>query len=162
MNAEAVTTSNGAASFTLQAWRERYRFDGHQIRKGTIASRSGVELTRTVSSALHGTRHAFTGLAAAWWWDAFATFRTTVVYVDRWPENALDALAFVEEPRGANTWIVLPDDIGVFHGASTRDGVSVVHPVQAYVDLHAQAERAPEAAEHLRDAVLTRTWSDRA
>ena len=150
------------AKLLLQAWRERYRFDGHQVRKGSIASRSGMELAGTVSAALQGIPHAFTGLAAAWWWDAFATFRTAVVYVDRWPENALVDLAFVEEPRGANTWIVVPDDIGVFHGASTRNGVSVVHPVQAYVDLHAQAERAPEAAEHLRDAVLTRIWRDRA
>ena len=146
----------------LQAWRERYRFDRHHIRKGSIASRSGVDLARTVSSALKGTRHAFTGLAAAWWWDGFATFRTAVLYVERWPENALDDLAFIEEPRGANTWFVLPDDSGVFHGTSTRDGMSVVHPVQAYLDLDAQAERAPEAAEHLRDAVLTRLWSGRA
>ena len=71
-------------------------------------------------------------------------------------------LAFVEEPRGANIWFVLPDDSGVFHGATTRNGVAVVHPVQAYLDVGAQAERAPEAAEHLRDAVLARQWSDRA
>ena len=125
------------AKLLLQAWRERYRFDRHQIRKGAIASRSGVDLARTVSAALQGARHAFTGLAAAWWWDGFATFRTAVLYVERRPENAMDDLAFVEEPRGANTWIVLPDDSGVFHGTSTRNGMSVVHPVQAYVDLDA-------------------------
>jgi len=146
----------------LQAWRERYRFDRHQIRKGSIASRSGVDLTRTASAALQDTRHAFTGLAAAWWWDTFAAFRTALLYVERWPENAMHDLAFVEEPRGANIWFVLPDDSGVFHGATTRNGVAVVHPVQAYLDVGAQAERAPEAAEHLRDAVLARQWSDRA
>jgi hypothetical protein len=49
---------------------------------------------------------------------------------------------------------------GVFHGATKRDSVTVVRPVQAYLDLDTQAERAPEAAEHLRGAVLTRVWSD--
>ena len=76
--------------------------------------------------------------------------------------NGQRNVSAIEEPRGANTWLVLPDDSGVFHGASTRDGVSVVHADQAYVDLDAKAERAPDAGQHLRDAVLTRLWSDRA
>jgi hypothetical protein len=146
----------------LQAWREQYRFDRHQVRRGSIASRSGPDLVRTMSSHMlaRGARSAFTGLAATWLWDGFAAFRTAVVFVERWPEPALADMAFVEETRGANAWFVLPDDDGVFHGATKRDSVAVVHPVQAYLDLDAQAERAPEAAEHLRDAVLARTWRD--
>ena len=59
----------------LQAWRERCRFDRHQIRKRSIASRSGVDLAGTVNAAHQDSRQAFKGLAAAWWWDASAPFR---------------------------------------------------------------------------------------
>ena len=144
----------------LDAWRERYRFDRHRMRAGTVATRSSVELTRRIG-ALFGraaARHAFTGLAAAWWWDGFASFRTVAVYVDRWPDQALDELGFIEEPRGANLWLITPDDEGVFHGGAMRDEVSVVHPVQTYLDLGAQAERANEAADHLRSHVLNAHW----
>ena len=148
----------------LQAWHERYRFDRHHTRKGSIAARSGVDLVRTVSQAMrsNGVNHAFTGLAATWWWDGFASFRSVVLYVEHWPESPLADMVFVDEPRGANLWVVVPDDAGVLHGATERDGVTVVHPVQAYLDLDAQAERAPEAAEHLRTTVLMPMWSEHA
>ena len=144
----------------LDAWRERYRFDRHRLRAGTVAARSGVELTRRIGTVFGSAdvRHAFTGLAAAWGWDGFASFRTVAVYGDTWPERSLDDLGFVEEPRGANLWVITPDDEGVFHGGATRDGVSLVHPVQTYLDLGAQAERASEAADHLRTHVLNALW----
>ena len=66
----------------------------------------------------------------------------------------LEALGFREDERGANLWLVVPNDEGVFHGASDHDEVSCVHPVQAYLDLKAHPERASEAAEHLRAAQL--------
>ena len=89
----------------LDAWRERYRFDRHRLRAGTVAARSGVELTRRIGTLFGSAdvRHAFTGLAAAWWWDGFASFRTVAVYVDIWPERSLDDLGFVEEPRGCQS-----------------------------------------------------------
>lgn len=144
----------------LDAWRERYRFDRHRVRAGTVAARSSVESTRRIGTLFGSAnvRHAFTGLAAAWWWDGFASFRTVAVYVDRWPDQALEGLGFIEEPRGANLWVITPDDEGVFHGGAMRDGVSLVHPVQTYLDLGAQAERANEAADHLRTHVLNNHW----
>ena len=147
-------------SLLLDAWRERYRFDRHHVRAGTVATRTSVELTRRIGTMLERARvrHAFTGLAAAWWWDAFASFRTVAVFVSGQPERALEDLGFVEEPRGANLWVISPADEGVFHGRAMRDGVCVVHPVQAYLDLGAQAERAAEAAEHLRTHVLNAQW----
>lgn len=67
------------------------------------------------------------------------------------------SLGFREEPRGANLWLVVPSDVGVFQGAAEQGGVRCVHPVQAYVDLKAHPERAAEAAEHLR-AELLASW----
>lgn len=72
--------------------------------------------------------------------------------VREWPTPAqLESLHFREENAGANAWLVLPNDDGVFTGATTVEGIPAVHPVQVYVDLKGHPERAPEAAEHLRE-----------
>ena len=108
-----------------------------------------------------GARHAATGLAAAWLLTGFATYRLATMYVaDEPTPELLGAVGFRPEERGANTWLVVPNDDGVFRGARDVDGIVCVHPVQAYLDLKAQPERAIEAAEELRARGLV--WSDEA
>ena len=51
------------------------------------------------------------------------------------PEALLKALGFREEARGANLWLVIPNDQGVFDGADDISKAAYcVHPVQAYVE----------------------------
>jgi hypothetical protein len=142
----------------LDAWREDYDFSRHQIVKGHVAARSGEALLREVSEQLdsHEVDYAATGMAAAWLYTRFAGFRIVATYVAELPSSeALGRLGFREEASGANLWLVVPTDNGVFHGGSDRDGVRCVHPVQAYLDLMEQPERSEEAAEHLRAELLT-------
>ncbi|WP_428264566.1 type IV toxin-antitoxin system AbiEi family antitoxin [Haliangium sp.] len=141
----------------LEAWQDEYRFSKHTIVQGHVAARSGDALTRIVSDALRAAQfeHAATGLAAAWQLTHFAMFRITTFYLATEPRDALkDEIGFRDDPRGANLWLVVPSDAGVFHGAEDRDGVRCVHPVQAYLDLAEHPERAAEAAEHLRAEFL--------
>jgi hypothetical protein len=142
----------------LEAWQEQYRFSKHTVIRGHVAARSGDALTRFVADALEdeGIPHAATGLAAAWQLTRFAAFRIATFYLDAAPDAALEAkLGFREDPRGANLWLVVPNDAGVFHGAEERDEVRCVHPVQAYLDLREHPERAAEAAERLRTEYLS-------
>jgi len=141
----------------LDAWREAYRFLQHTVHRGHVAARSGDALARVVSDVLseQGVEHAATGLAAAWMFTKFAAFRTATVFVPADPPAAvLERLGYRNDPRGANLWLVVPNDAGVFQGAAERSGVRCVHPVQAYVDLKDHPERASEAAAHLRAEVL--------
>lgn len=141
----------------LDAWRDEYRFDKHVLLQGHVAARSGDALARFVGDTLaeNSVEHAATGLAAAWQMTHFAAFRIATFFLAEFPSEKLqDKLGFREGVRGANLWLVLPNDAGVFHGAETRDGLRCVHPVQAYVDLKAHPERATEAAERLRSELL--------
>lgn len=141
------------ASLLLDAWREEYAFHKHTIIKGHVAARSGDALARFVNDTLVAEKieHAATGLAAAWQLTHFAAFRTAAFFVKEEPSAELQRrLGFREEARGANLWLVVPNDAGVFHGAQDRGGVRCVHPVQAYLDLKGHPERAAEAAERLR------------
>ena len=104
--------------------------------------------------------HAATGLAAAWQITHFAAFRIATFFLAEYPSKELrEKLGFREDARGANLWLMLPNDAGVFHKAETRDGLRCVHPVQAYVDLKAHPERATEAAERLRSELHPETAS---
>ncbi len=142
----------------LDVWRAQYEFSKHRIIKGVMPVRSGEEAIRKIAAALAPESYVATGLAGAWFVDKFATFRTATVYVREEPSEALhDALSFVPTEKGANTWLVRPNDDGVFDGRGEEDGVMCAHPVQIYMDLKAQPERASEAAEHLRGTQLN--WS---
>ena len=144
------------ADLLLDSWCEEYRFDRHTVLRGHIAAGSGDSLTRSLAGTLSKMEvsYAATALAAAWLWTRHAGFRLATVYLPENPSAALLAdLGFRDESRGANTWLVVPYDEGVFDGASEVEEVRCVHPVQAYLDLKNHPERAREAAAELRSGL---------
>ena len=147
----------------LDAWRDDYRFDRHHVVRGHIASRTGDLLIQAISGILSRIEepYAATALPAAWLWTRYAGFRLSTVYLSNPPSAGLrKELGFREEARGANTWLVVPNDEGVFEGAEFVDGIRCVHPVQAYLDLKDHPERATEAAEELRRRIILRGDDD--
>ncbi len=137
----------------LDSWAEKYRFSKHHIQRFTVAARTGQEVLERVSHGLmeRGIANATTGLSGAWLFDHFASFRTATFYLrNPLSEADLDALRLHPTEQGANLWLVLPNDDGVFHGVMKTDGFHHVHPVQIYLDLLHHPERSAEAAEHLR------------
>ena len=142
----------------LNSWEEAYRFNRHARIPGHIPAQSGAELARSVAHTLNtsGTEYALTGLAAAWFQTRYAAFRLLTVYLREAPSpEFMSRLAFRPEPRGANTWFVVPNDEGVLQANETLEEVRCVHPVQAYLDLQEHPERAKEAAEELHSRLLT-------
>ena len=135
----------------LRAWLDAYDFGKHRRIMGHVPARDGDELVRMLAEALarqpHQPTYAATGLAAAWCMGRHAAFRTASIYVhDETALEDLGELSFRRTDRGANVWMLVPEDAGVFQGVATCDGVHCVAPVQVYLDLHAHAERAPDVA----------------
>jgi hypothetical protein len=128
-------TSRQMHKTVANAWHDANDFSRHRFIKGHIAARSGDELLRRAADTLH--QHKIdvsaTGLGAAWLYTRFASFQIVTFYFASQPhEKVMQALNFREDERGANTWLVLPDDEGVFQGPQIRDGIWSVHPVQIY------------------------------
>jgi hypothetical protein len=144
------------ANLLLDAWSETYDFGKHTIIRGHVTARDGEELVIRAQTLESKVQYAATGLAAAYLYTQFAAFRLATFYVARRPpDKVLRDLGFREEPRGANFWLVIPNDEGVFDGADTVGKVvHCVHPVQVYLDLKAHPERATEAAGELRARLL--------
>ncbi len=137
----------------LKAWQAQYDLRRHDTRHGHVAARSGEELTRQVAEACRelGLDYALTGLAAAWLLAPFAGYRLVTVYLRRSVnDKLLQRLKWHDEKRGANLWLIRPNDEGVFHGRENIKDMACVSPIQTYLDLHHLPERAEEAAEHLR------------
>lgn len=136
----------------LEAWRDEYRFDRHTVRRGHVSA-SGDENPASVlarACSLLELPYAATALAGAWCWTGFARYRLTTVYLASPPRgDLLEQVGFRDEPRGANTWLVVPNDQSVFDGAKTVGGIRCVHPIQIYLDLKDHPERSQEAAEEL-------------
>ncbi len=147
----------------LDGWRAENPFARERAERFHVASRGGEETLHRVAEGLSraSATHAFTGLAAAWTLAPFAMFRVVTVYVDAPVTDELTrSLGARRVDSGANLWIVAPRDAGVFQRAQVVRGVRCVHAVQAYVDLAGHAERASEAADHLRHAALPWTLRD--
>ena len=141
----------------LDAWHEAYHFMRHRITKGHMAARSGEELLHKIAGVLEkqAPGYAATGLGAAWLYAHFANFRLATFYLPNAPGDKLSSeLGFREDERGANTWLVVPNDEGVFHGSEVREGIRCVHAVQVYLDLKDHPERSAEAASRLRQDYL--------
>ena len=158
-----VRTDGGAVrprdpDLLLDAWQEVYDFTKHHVIRGHVAARSGDALLRHLVAGLNraSVPYSVTGLAAAWSLGRFGAFRIATAYLRReLSPDLLAEMSFREDVRGANVLLVVPNDEGVFHGAATtEDGVVSVHPVQAYLDLHAHPERAGDIARELRSEFL--------
>ena len=141
----------------LDAWHGVYDFRRHRVIQGHVPARSGDELLPRIANQFSQEKLAYaaTGLSAAWLFTRFAAFRLATFYLSSLPSRSLlQEIEFSEEPKGANLWLVLPDDEGVFQGSQTQAGIQCVSPVQTYLDLKDQPERAKDAAVELRSKLL--------
>jgi len=137
----------------LDAWAQDYAFDKHTIVAGHIAVRRDPELITVIGDGLRaaGHVHAFTALPAAWLMSHHADFRMASVYVDAIPdEDVLAKLRFRAEPRGANAWLVVPNDVDILQSRRIVEQHPCVTAAQVWLDLRANPERAAEAAAELR------------
>jgi Transcriptional regulator, AbiEi antitoxin, Type IV TA system len=99
---------------------------------------------------------ALTGAAAAWRYAPMTRYQRTQVYWNGEPQELADLMDWKNTDSGANVQILTPRDRGVFDGTETIDGVPVVCPVQAFLDLQRDPARGQEAAEHLWQTRLFR------
>jgi hypothetical protein len=141
----------------LEAWSADYQFQRHRVLRAHVPGRSGTETVEQLARALEGLgiQYALTGLAGCWSYTHFAGFRLVTAYVTTFPKaTQLQSIDFVEQEKGSNVWLVVPDDRGVFDGERRVDGFVTAHPAQVWLDLKAQPERSSDAADELQARFL--------
>jgi len=154
-NKNGVRPSN--PDVLLDAWHAVYDFNRSRILRGHVSARTGSELQAKLVETFRrkNVEYAMSGLGAAWLYTQFASFRLSTVYLSSMPSNSLlDEIAFSDESRGANLWIAIPDDDGIFSEIQEVSDIQCVSPLQTYLDLKSHPERAKEAADELRKSTL--------
>lgn len=105
-----------------------------------------------------GLQFALTGFSAASRFAPMVRQWHAMAYVANGVLSVIDELQLKPVDSGANVTLIEPGDEGVFLGAAPMDGICVVSPVQAYLDLMRIGGRGEEAAEALLQEVLRKRW----
>jgi hypothetical protein len=130
----------------LTAWAKDYGFmPSNPVRsylqpRGLEAVVAGLRRVRS--------RYAVTGSLAAQEWAPYAPPRAAMIYADN-PDDVAQELSLREVETGANVLIAAPVTDVVFARSWSYDGLTIVAPSQAVVDLLTGPGRAPAEAEAL-------------
>lgn len=144
----------------LDAWRGAYEPPAGERLSfyTTLHGQSLEDAARTVLSVRSNGRNAiFASFSAAHWLAPYGRVATQYFYADPAGLTALrTALKLSPAASGANIVVTVPKDYGLFNDATApAPGVVCTSPVQTYLDLAISGERGAEAAEHLRQDLLT-------
>jgi hypothetical protein len=91
----------------------------------------------------------------------YTRFKRVFAYVENITDEMKDTVGLKSVPTGPNVTLLEPYDEGVFYGTTQYDQISVVSPVQLYLDLNGYKGRGEEAAQFLYQQVIEPIWSQR-
>lgn len=146
----------------LREWASNYNYrknrshDFYSLNEGL---RFESELSDFCSR--HGIRFALTLFSGAARFAPHTRFQRIFAYVESGIEKVRKALELKAVASGPNVTLMVPYDAGVFLGAATYDQISVVSPVQLYLDLKSYKGRGEEAAEFLFEKIIQPSWSQK-
>ena len=143
----------------LTEWAREYRYSKHRA-VDFYSLTSGNELEEQVALAAKGAdiRVALTGFSAAVRYAPAVRYRRSMIYSSGDPADITRKLGLKQVSSGANLTLIQPYDEGVFYAGQFRDGLPVVSPIQAYLDLMKQSARGEEAAAVLLQEVIRPSW----
>jgi hypothetical protein len=138
---------------------------GNQGRRGdctfacySLAPVHEAERRLAQACAAVGGRCALTSFSASLRYAPMVRSQRAAAYVIGNMVKIMSEAGLKQVASGANVTLITPGDDGVFYGARDIDGLTVVAPVQAYLDLVAVAGRGSEAAEAILETEIHRQW----
>lgn len=141
----------------LIEWAEHYPYERHTERTFySLAEIPEIEAELATTCSREGRRYALTGFSGASRWAPFVKYARVTAFVASDVDDLARSLGWRVVSSGANVSLLTPFDEGVFYGTDTVDSVSVVSPVQAYLDLKNNPGRGAEAADSLLEVLRTK------
>ena len=137
----------------LDAWRDIYRFEKHEITGYYCPIDTREELFNRLRN-LPKKSYALTLGAGASLVAPFVRSTDTHLYMNTEFEALGKALDLTPVEFGGNIYIIQPSDVGVFYDVQTIQEVAVVSKLQLYLDLYNYPQRGREQAEYLREEMM--------
>lgn len=144
----------------LLDWSNNYNFRRNGIHDYYSLKRpQEVELAIANACRSERIKYSMTGFSAAERFSPAVRYQRTMAYIKPGQvERVASKLGLKEVETGANVSLWEPYDQGVFYGSQEVNGVSVVTPVQAYLDIKGFRGRGEEAAARLLEEVIRPQW----
>ena len=144
----------------LKDWTENYKpaskdniYDFYSFQKP-----SEVEYRLADECSVRGIPYALAEFSGGARYAPVVRYMRASAYVGGGIDEIAQALDLKRVPSGANVRLMLAEDSGVFLGAREANGVRVVSPVQAYLDLFRLPSRGEEAAEGVMRKEIEPKW----
>jgi hypothetical protein len=134
----------------LRRWAEDYQVLTSNDGSGYLDPRGIDAFIRRLAEGALRVRYALTGSVVANRVAPVAPARLAMLYVDE-PERAASGLKLQPTETGTNVMLLAPFDDVVFERTWKDDGLTLVAPSQAAVDLLTSPGRAPSEAEAILD-----------
>jgi hypothetical protein len=144
----------------LSEWEKAYDFNRNREYE-FYSIKSTTEFERSLAEVCQqeAVPYALTGFSAANQLAPNVRNQRSVVYVRGDISTIAKRLGLKPVNSGANISILEPYDDGIFWGVTQENGLKVVSPLQAYLDLQHYHGRGEEAAKYLFDEVIDKLWS---
>ena len=158
----AVSSSEGLSltepETLLQEWVENYDF-GKNISQSFYSLQPISELEYALALACRKERieFALTSFSAAVRYAPAVRYRRVNAFASS-TEKLARVLDIKAVDSGANLILLTPYDDGVFYDSRDYEGIRVVSPIQAYLDVRSSRERGEEAAVALLEQTLRPSW----
>jgi hypothetical protein len=154
-----VTVRDPAA--LLNAWAKRYDPpQGWSMYVMEEATRLEHRIAEWCN--LSATAYALAGFSGAWHVAPMVRPVVSTVYVDLRDEQArelfMKQVSAREVPSGGNLTLWIPPDDYTLYGSRELGGLTVVSPLQLYLDLSSMAGRGAEAAREVFDKEIRPRW----
>jgi hypothetical protein len=144
----------------LREWAGQYRQRSEIHECFSLLPVSEIERRLMELSAAQRVRAALTEFSAAGCLAPFVRYQRATAYWEGDRDSVVRSLELKRVPSGSNVRLLAPYDEGVFYGGMIIDGLPIVSPHQAYLDLQRAGLRSEEAAEELLARVLRRRWRE--
>ena len=143
----------------LAEWSENYSFrKNNSYSYYSLKNIAEIEAELAQICEKKGIAYALTGFSGAARYAPSVRYPRAMAYLTSGLEEVVKDLGFKEVASGAKITLLAPYDEGLLYGSRTVDGINVVSPVQAYLDLIDQKGRGEEAAATLLDEVIRPSW----
>lgn len=143
----------------LTEWSQNYTYRRNAARDFySLDAPPEIESKLATACRDRSVQYALTGFSAAARLAPMVRYQRVTAYVSGDFGGLVKTLGLKEVPSGANVTVLSPYDDGVFYGAADINGIQIVSPVQAYLDLIGYRGRGEEAATFLLEQVIQRQW----
>ncbi len=143
----------------LVEWANNYNFRKNRIfTYYTLENPPGLESLIAKVCHQKSIRYALTGFSAAARLAPAVRYNRSMIYVEAITEELIHEFSIKPAASGANVFLLVPFDEGVFHHRIKVDKIFLVTPVQAYLDLIGYRGRGEESAKVLLEQVIKPKW----